>query len=207
MTRHEHEQDEAGRGEQHELVGPEEGRSSWSSTPRPSPRANPRVVATTCPPISQTVANPSQRCSQASRSGPTTWSRNGLRDMRTSWTSAAYVPSRAVELSRRGQEARRRAELGRAAVADPHEDDEDGEPDGERPEVARPERPSTREGECPRERWRRPVRRGPRGSRRRDRSACGRRGWMASSIAAFLVRAGPGRPGGRRSWRRCLKRA
>src|SRR5665647_3155211 len=67
-----------------------------SRTLRPSPSDQPTVVRTACPAINQTVANPSQRCAHARRSIPKTWSSHGLRAMRTSWTSARYVPRSAV---------------------------------------------------------------------------------------------------------------
>ena len=60
-----------------------------------------------------TVAKPSQRCAAARPSIPKTWSSHGLRDIRTSWMSARYVPYSAGELADRGELAAERARAGR----------------------------------------------------------------------------------------------
>ena len=64
-------------------------------TPCPSPIAYPVTVSMMWLPISQTVANPSQRWARASRSIPIASSSHGLRPISTSPSSARYVPSSA----------------------------------------------------------------------------------------------------------------
>ena len=87
-------------------------------------RAYPAVVKITWAQIRYTVAKPNQRCQPAIRSMPYSWSTHGLRDIRTTCTSAEYVPSSAVNCPSADSMAAATGEIGKLTVAHPHPDNE-----------------------------------------------------------------------------------